>query len=709
MYTGDIWIEADSAIHNTKTDRLEAVGNVFYQNLVDGQKLSCDRAEYDLAAETGTFYNVIGSTPARIEAKPGLLTTSNPFYFRGEKAQKVKNRYIVQNGFITDCNPLSLWWRLKASTFDVIPHDRAIAHHSTLYIKKIPVFYFPAFYKSLEPQPRRSGFLMPSFGNSSQRGQFLGGGYFWAINRSYDVTYRAQYFTRRGFVHEANFEGWVNSRTNFSVVALGAGEYNYETCYTLAIGQETCIPSVRPSGYILSANARTFLNRGWEGQLELRELSNLAFRQEFTMNFDEAILSETHTVGYLTKHWKDYGFTVNGQHNVNYQTTAPGNKIVIRKLPEAQFVVREHAIKDWPVWISLDSNVGLNQRTQPQFQTAEFVPRLDFAPRVTTSAHWLGLDLTPSFGIRETYYGSRFETVVNQVAVVERSLTRSARDFQFDLGLPRISRAFQSPQWLQRLNAGDKIKHVAEARVRYRYVTGINDFRDTLRFDWADVISNTHEVEFSLTNRLMRRNPLGGGDDVLTWQVFYKRFLDPTFGGAVVPGQRNIVESSDLLTGYAFLYGPRRQSPVVSILRLQTRVGIEWRADYDPDPLFKKFVNSTLTVDARFGKLAVMASHSRLRTLDFLAPEANQVRGQVLYGSGTQRGWNYGFATGYDYLVKNFQFMSAQATYNTDCCGFSVQYRRNNFVALNDNQFRLAFTLANIGSFGTLGRQQRIF
>jgi LPS-assembly protein len=53
--------------------------------------------------------------------------------------------------------------------------------------------------------------------------------------------------------------------------------------------------------------------------------------------------------------------------------------------------------------------------------------------------------------------------------------------------------------------------------------------------------------------------------------------------------------------------------------------------------------------------------------------------------------------------------MQGQTTYNTDCCGFSVQYRRFNFNVISDNQFRVAFAIANIGSFGTLRRQERIF
>lgn len=738
FYDGKVWMEMDKFTRNTKTGVLRGEGNVFYENLEDGQRLSCDIAEYDLNTETGTFYNVKGSAKATIQAKPGMLTTSDPFYFEGEKAEKVKNRYIVHNGFITDCKPTNLWWRLRGKTFDVVPNNRAIAHHSTLYIKKVPIFYFPKFYKSLKEQPRRSGFLLPTFGNSSQRGQFIGSGFFWAINRSYNAAYRSIYFTRRGFVHEGDFSGWINQRTYFEATMFGAPDYNGRGCTTHPVTRVVTCTDAQPrvGGYVLTGNARTYLGT-WEGRLDVRELSSLPFRQEFTQNFDEAIASETHTVGYLAKHWGDYGFNVNGQRNVNYQSIQEGDQILIRKLPEAQFVVREHALGKLPIWISLDSSAGLNNRTQPscqlsplvpkcpnaEFETWQFSPRMDFAPRVTTAAHWLGLDLSPSFGIRETYYGQRF---LNGQAFSE-NLVRSSQDFQFDLGLPRISRIMAAPKWMR---AGDKVKHAIDARVRYRYVNGINEFQNTLRFDQVDVISNTNEIEFSLTNRLLRRNPFGGGDDVIIWQVLYKRYLDPTFGGAVVPNRRNVVESSDLLTGYAFLYGPRDQSPIVSILRVQSRVGLEWRTDYDPDPSLQKFVNSTFSMDYRSGQYFFVASYNLLDTNPVLAPKASQIRGQFLYGGDNHRGWNYGLATGYDFLLyKNrprntavcnvtpgacswtagLQYISAQATYNTDCCGFSVQYRKNNFTTINDNQFRFAFTIANIGSFGTLGRQQRVF
>ncbi len=63
----------------------------------------------------------------------------------------------------------------------------------------------------------------------------------------------------------------------------------------------------------------------------------------------------------------------------------------------------------------------------------------------------------------------------------------------------------------------------------------------------------------------------------------------------------------------------------------------------------------------------------------------------------------------YDYRKAILQFATTQVTYNTDCCGFSLQYRRFNFGTRNDTQYRVAFTIANIGTFGTLKKQERLF
>ena len=689
METADDLLTADEIDYDETTHQAEARGHVHLESFSHGQKMNCDRAEYNTETRTGKFYNVSGTSAARVEARRGLLTTQNPFYFSGEWAEKSEDRYILHNGFLTDCLIPAPWWRLKGPTFDIIPGDRAVSRSSWFYVKEVPIFYTPYFYKSLEKQPRRSGFLLPNIGNSSLRGKTVGVGYFWAINRSYDLTYRGLLYSQTGFGHQADFRGVVNERTSFDASLYGI--------------TSTSANSNAPSGLVVSVEGKSELGKGWQARGDLRYLSSFLFRQQFTQSFDEAVSSETHSVGYVTRHWSDFGFSLVAERNANFQSTAPNDEIVLRKLPEVQFITREHAIRKLPVWVSLDSSYGLEHRTQPLFQTRQFVQRVNFEPRIMSAVHWNGFDLAPSFGIHEIAYDSNITTT----HVTGENVEHFARDVMLDISAPPLSRIFDAPKWMGR-GKGAKVKHVIEPRVTYRYVTGIEDFNQVIRFDDTDILSNTHEVEFSLTNRLLAKDSNGNVSEVLSWQLWYKRYLDPSFGGAVIPGQANVLMSAVDLTGIPFVDGLRRQSPVVSVLRYQSNMNVEWRADYDP--VRKGIIDSGINVDRRVKQVYVSLGDYLLKSNPVIgAPGSNQLRGQITYGGDNRRGWNYGFSAFYDYRLGVMQFAQSQVTYNTDCCGISVQYRRFSFGERNENQFRVAFAISNIGSVGTLRKQDRIF
>jgi len=51
-----------------------------------------------------------------------------------------------------------------------------------------------------------------------------------------------------------------------------------------------------------------------------------------------------------------------------------------------------------------------------------------------------------------------------------------------------------------------------------------------------------------------------------------------------------------------------------------------------------------------------------------------------------------------------------QVNYNADCCGLAVGYQRLNLGQIrNENQFRVSFVLANIGNFGNMRNQEKVF
>ena len=695
--TTDMLLLADEIDYNSDTGDVDARGHVHFEHFSRGEKLDCDHAEYNVDSETGKFYDVSGSANVRINARPGLLTTQNPFYFQGKWAERLKDRYILHDGFLTDCLLPRPWWRLRAPVFDVVPGEHAITRNSWFYVRRVPILYMPFFYKSLRKEPRRSGFLIPNAGNSSTRGKVLGFGYYWAPSRSYDLTYRGRNFSQAGLAHHVDLRARPNADTEVNVLVDGIKDKR----------------NLRPSasGALMVVHAKSYLGKGWEARGELNQLSSFAFRRFFTESFNEAVFSQTHSVGFVGRHWSDYGFYLLAQKDVNFQSAEPGDNINIRKLPEVRFTGREHEIriprgplKGLPLWFSFDSSAGLLRRSQPLFQTRQFVTRLDFAPRISTALHWKGFNVAPSLGLRATDYGS---SIGGRGLFEGQNLLRNSREFSVDFTLPALQRTFASPASLSRLGLGEKVKHVIEPRVTYRNVAGIGNFGQIARFDEMDLLSNTNQVEFAMVNRLFAKDRNGTVTDFVTWNLAYARYFDPTFGGAIVPGERNVLQSSLDLTGYAFLNGLRNSSPIVSVFRVQSRVGLEWRSDYDVAR--HAWANSSLNADARFQQVFVSLGHTSLRTDPVLAPYANQIRGVIGWGADGRRGWNYGFSGYYDYRVGVLQYSQFQATYNNDCCGFSIQWRSFDLGTRNENQFRVAFAVSNIGSFGTLKRQEQRF
>ncbi len=163
---------------------------------------------------------------------------------------------------------------------------------------------------------------------------------------------------------------------------------------------------------------------------------------------------------------------------------------------------------------------------------------------------------------------------------------------------PRVEGDFAAP-WLEHLLGGD-LRHTIEPALSYRYVTGINNFRQILRFDQTDVASNTNEMEYGLTQRLFVRhlpphpckgdealgpNPMCGGGtrDWISWRVAQKYYFEPDFDGAITPGTPNPLETTLDFTGVDFLTGSRHTTPVISRLRMRTTTATdaEWDLDYD--------------------------------------------------------------------------------------------------------------------------------
>ncbi|MBM3796923.1 MAG: LPS assembly protein LptD [Acidobacteria bacterium] len=695
-------LRADEIDYNEVTGYAEARGRVRFQSFARGETLEAEHAEYYVEEERGRFYTVRGTVPPKVEPRVGVLTTGSPFMFQGRWADRLRDRYILNDGFITNCRVPRPWWRLQGQKFDLIPGDRAIAHSAWFKVRRMPIFYTPRFYKSLEKEPRKSGFLIPMIGNSSRYGQVISGGYYWAINRSYDLTYRPQYFTIRGLAHNVDFRGKPAQRTDFDLIVFGVNDRGPVDKDGNRLAKQ--------GGYNISFRGQSEdLPWGFQSRGEVNYLSSFVFRQAFTQTFFEAINNEAHSRGWMAKHWSSYALSFVAERNANYQSALDDeDRIVIRRLPMVDFSSRDRRMlrsSPIPIWWSLESAAGLVRRNQLLFQTRQYVERLDFAPRVMTALRWKGFNLLPSMAIRETHWGSSFR----DGRVSGDGFRRSAREAAVNLEAPPIGRVFNNvPVWLGGERAGSAMKHVIETRAGFRWAGGIQDFSRPVLFDDTELLTNTKEYDYSVTNRLYVKKS-GQVREYLSWELWQKRYLDPTLGGAVVEGRRNVFQTQTELTAYSFLNQPRRQSPVVSAVRLSpaANFSIDWRSDYDP--VRSAVVNSSLQGVYRYENWTVSAGHNQVRNNPGVSPGANQFISTAGWARPNLRGWTVGSLLIYDFRRQLFQYSSTQIGYNTDCCGLAVQLRTIGEGVGRRTEMRLSFAVANIGSFGNLRRQERLF
>ena len=87
----------------------------------------------------------------------------------------------------------------------------------------------------------------------------------------------------------------------------------------------------------------------------------------------------------------------------------------------------------------------------------------------------------------------------------------------------------------------------------------------------------------------------------------------------------------------------------------------------------------------------------------------NQLRLTGTYGSPVKKGLSLGANAGYDLTLNAVQYGGIQTTYNANCCGLSLEFRRYALGSVrNDNQILWSFTLAGVGSGGSLRRAERI-
>ena len=153
-------LRADEVTYNSDSGEATASGHFTLDGGPNDDHIKASHGTYNLTAETGRFYDVIGTTGLRFHGAAPCSPRSSPFAFSGKVVEKTSSdHYLVYDGTITTCELPHPKWQFQAHEVVVDVGGNATIYHSLFLLHGLPVLYFPYATHPVSREARESGFL----------------------------------------------------------------------------------------------------------------------------------------------------------------------------------------------------------------------------------------------------------------------------------------------------------------------------------------------------------------------------------------------------------------------------------------------------------------------------------------------------------------------------------------------------------------------
>jgi LPS-assembly protein len=719
IYYRDYIIRADRITYNRETTELHAEGNLQVTGGPKDAFINASHGDMRLNMHTARFYDVSGSLGMRRAGRTSVYTTANPFLFSGRVLlQTGEGSYKILDGSMTNCRLPKPDWQLIAHSISV-ENDKATTKNTFFKLLGVPIFYLPYLSHPVEETGRQTGLLIPVVSNSTIRGLTVGEQVYVVLNRSMDMVLGTEYYSKRGYAPNGDFR------------YKGPGLDHFTAKWNALIDRGVMIPPstqlVNQGGTDILAVGRVDLTPSTRAAANVEYLSSYVYKLVFNDNYQQAVSSQVHSTISLTHVHDGLVPSAYLEHVQNFASSNEGDEVRILHLPSMRFDVMDEPLHNSPLYWRMGSSVSYLGRSEFGFHVRN-MGRFDFYPHISMPLVGRGWSLVPEAALRETFYTGSQTPDLNGAnggtpKVSHDPLSRSDIEASIDLRPPAIERDFTVGHHV--------LRHVVEPELMYRFVGGIGVKATNIPLiDPADIATNTNELGYSITQRFYVRSidpqPCTVADQTAgacpqqprawaSWQIAQKYFIDPAFGGAIIPGRRNVFDTTLDLTGIAFLTAPRNLSPLVSRLRFEAvkNLRLEWDMDYDPKG--GRLDADNLFAGYSYGRTTLGVGHSLLNAVDEKGSAASLIQSQQIqpfieFGRPNSVGFNFAANAGYDFANRALQYAGVQTVYNWDCCGLSLGYRRFALGSVRDEtQYLYSFTIANFGSVGDIRRSNTVF
>src|SRR5881394_2936847 len=379
IHIGNTDIYADYAQYNPSTHDVELRGHV---------RIYRDTSLY--IAENG-IYNTETKKIRALNAR----TESQPYFLTGKHVTSISdNGYLINDGTFTTHDSPKADFHLHARTIRVYENDRVIFQYVTAYVGKVPVFWWPYLYQSLNEA--FSFTVSPAF--LSSWGPSLLTQVTFPITDNIKGRIRLDYMGRRG--PAIGFEPTIEYGKDNNSLARIKSYYLQDQNPSI---NRTGLPrGPVPTGrYRLSLEDRTNFTDDIYGIANLTKLSDAFVMQDFFLQ-EFRIDPVPDNVVAVTKKDPFYTLTATARFQANnfFDTT--------ERLPDIALDIKRHALFGGPIFYEGETSFAdlrLQFAKDSGFENYG-TTRLDtFHQLLYPNTYFGWLSIVPRVGFRGTYYG----------------------------------------------------------------------------------------------------------------------------------------------------------------------------------------------------------------------------------------------------------------------------------------------------------------
>ena len=143
-------------------------------------------------------------------------TRADDGYYTGKKIQNESSKIIfIENSTYTTCDLDTAHFHFESKNMKIVQNDIVVARPIILHISQIPVLGIPFGIFPHKGGQRHSGWIMPSYGDNKNRGQYIQGlGFYWAPNDYWDSKLTMGFGDKQGYTFKVNTQ--YNLRYKFN-------------------------------------------------------------------------------------------------------------------------------------------------------------------------------------------------------------------------------------------------------------------------------------------------------------------------------------------------------------------------------------------------------------------------------------------------------------------------------------------------------------